>query len=554
MAVFVDDQMHLLKHHVSRSHLLHCGNAPLAKDSYYYAHVHEANVIDREPFVRYPDREPTVLKGHKATTHDFYNRTQNSWPVTPLPQLYKPLSVIRRIPTGPHVGDEIATVHIVADQGEIDMMHKNNMDKIKVKAKMFYISTNEVQEFDHVTFRVAGRSTRLMPKLSYDLKIREKEKQTLYGFRRLKLRSLYNDPSYIRENMAYRTLHSVGLPTSSFSYVRVFINNQAIGLFGLVESYSDPWIRTEFGYGKSWYRQGILYQAKASDTMQHRTPYISDLRYHGNLEGEIEKHYEQGQYKIKADPSLVEPSYTPLVQLTKFIADAPPQGGPCAVAAWKRRFNMESVLRSLAVEVMAGFTDGYITMANNYLLYQTGPFSTQFIFIPSDLDSTFGQSVVKFSDMLSGDYKTYPGYRDREFMQKVLYVPQFKSRFERLLKDMATKLFTSDLMGRTADDVVAMISEDVAWDLSLPRVHPGPFLLCHSLKLRSGEGDDEFDAKLSGNFPTDFNMILDWCDRLENQNVSFANAVEGDTGYISLLGVKEYIRKSSEAVQGFYNL
>ena len=126
---------------------------------------------------------------------------------------------------------------------------------------------------------------------------------------------------------------------------RVFINNQAIGLFGLVESYKDPWIRNEFAYGKSWYRQGILYQAKGSDTLAHRTPYIADMRYHGDLQGSIEEHYAKGQYDIKADPSIEESSYMPLARLTKFIAEAPVQGGPCTVAAWQRHFDIESVLR-----------------------------------------------------------------------------------------------------------------------------------------------------------------------------------------------------------------
>ncbi|KAI8149860.1 coth protein-domain-containing protein [Fennellomyces sp. T-0311] len=558
MSVFVDDQRHELKRGASGSPLLHCGKAPLPKESYYYAVARKSKVIEREAFVRQPNQEPTVLEKHKHAVHDFYNRTQNTWPVTQLPQLYKQLSVIHRIPTEYHVEGEISTIHLIADQTDIDNMHENNMEKIKVKTKMFYISSAGIQEFEHVVVRVAGRSSRGYAKLSYDLKICKKEKGTLHGFRRLKLRALYSDPSYIREDIAYRTLRSLGLPTSAFSYVRVFMNDQAIGLFGLVESYSDLWTRDEFGYGRSWCRQGVLYQATGADTLQHPTPYISDLRYHGDQEGDIEEYYAKGQYKIKGNPSRGKSSYMPLARLTKFVAEAPTQGTPCTVAAWQRHFNMESVLRSLALEVVAGFSDGYISLADNYLMYQTGPYSSQFVFIPSDLDGTFGKSFVSFSDMLSGNYTTYPGYQDREFMQRVLRVPQFKDRFEFLIKELATELINLEVMERTISDIVTMIREDVQWDISLPRVHPNPVSnLCKQLLKSPGSDEDDDNAtahQLPKGFPVQYSMLRDLCIRMKNNDVGFMDGVNGPTGYLSLMGVKEYISKSSDAIKKFYNL
>ncbi|KAI8146732.1 coth protein-domain-containing protein [Fennellomyces sp. T-0311] len=556
MVVFVDDQQHGLKRSESGSPLLHCGKAPAPKESYYYAVARKGKVIERETFARQPMREPPMLKKYTHAVHDFYNRTQNVWPVTQLPQLYKPLSVIHRTPADYHVDGEIPTIHLIADQTEIDDMHENNMERIKVKTKMFYLSSTEVQEFDHAVVRVSGRSTREYPKLSYALKIRKKEKGTLHGFRQLKLRSLYADPSYIRENIAYRTLHSLGLPTSTFTYVRVFINDRAIGLFGLIESYSNPWTRDEFGYGGNWFRHGIMYQAKSSDTMQHRTPYISDLRFHSEQEGDMEQHYAKGQYKIKGNPSRGKPSFLPLARLTKFVAEAPTRGTPCTVAAWQRHLNIESVLRSLALEVVAGFSDGYIGMADNYLLYQNGPKSTQFIFIPSDLDSTFGLSILNFSDMLSGNYTTYPGYQDREFMQKVLRVPQFKDRFEYLIKELATELINLEVMDRTISDITDMIREDVEWDLSLSRVHPNPAsVLCQSSqKPPSSNESSDITVQLSGNFPIQPNMWRDLCIRLKNSDITFMDAVSGPTGYISLMGVKEYISKSSDAIRKLYDL
>lgn len=81
-------------------------------------------------------------------------------------------------------------------------------------------SSNNVQEFEKVKVSLAGRSSRYIPKLSYGLKMKTKGNDSLYGYKKLKLRALGMDPSYVRECVSYSTLKAVGIPASGFSYVR----------------------------------------------------------------------------------------------------------------------------------------------------------------------------------------------------------------------------------------------------------------------------------------------------------------------------------------------
>ncbi|MBM6383958.1 MAG: CotH kinase family protein [Paenibacillus sp.] len=76
-------------------------------------------------------------------------------------------------------------------------------------------------------------STRGMDKLSYKINI--PKKKDLFGYLRLKLRAMAMDMSYMRDNLGYAIAESVGLPSTKHIYVRVYINNQAIGLFSLLE-------------------------------------------------------------------------------------------------------------------------------------------------------------------------------------------------------------------------------------------------------------------------------------------------------------------------------
>lgn len=60
-----------------------------------------------------------------------------------------------------------------------------------------------------------------MPKLSYNLKLDKNEKeQALYNYTRIKLRALATDPSYIREEIAYKIIDAVGLASTKSSFVR----------------------------------------------------------------------------------------------------------------------------------------------------------------------------------------------------------------------------------------------------------------------------------------------------------------------------------------------
>lgn len=86
--------------------------------------------------------------------------------------------------------------------------------------RMHIVSLKDVQHFENVKVALSGRSSRVIPKLSYTLKMKTKGDDSLYGYKKLKLRALGMDPSYVRECVSYSTLKAVGIPASGFSYIR----------------------------------------------------------------------------------------------------------------------------------------------------------------------------------------------------------------------------------------------------------------------------------------------------------------------------------------------
>lgn len=118
----------------------------------------------------------------------------------------------------------------------------------------------------------------------------------------------------------------------------VFINDEIAGFFGIIENFQNPWLRNEFANGDRDYEQGILYQGLFMGNFVVQQSPISDLSYYGDNMTE----YELGQYKIKQDPSSGPSDFRRLMELTKFLSEAPTDDPD----AWKTHFDMESVLRA----------------------------------------------------------------------------------------------------------------------------------------------------------------------------------------------------------------
>ena len=125
---------------------------------------------------------------------------------------------------------------------------------------------------------------------------------------------------------------------------------------------------------------------------------------------------------------------------------------------------------SLALEVLLGFSDGYFTLANNFYVYQNGLDSEQFVFIPADVDTTLGLTIVKMADMLTGNYSTFPGFNKRSLMPQLLQVDDLKARFEHLLQELSVHVVNPSVLDPVIDATVSMIRRDVEWDATLPRL------------------------------------------------------------------------------------
>src|SRR6266487_3949767 len=93
----------------------------------------------------------------------------------------------------------------------------------------------------------------------------------LAGMAHINLKSMYNDPSQMREALAWRLFRSVGIPAARHTYAKLAFDATYYGLFSVIEQVDKRFLKDHFGGNDN----GNLYKAYCGDvgcaTLQYRT-------------------------------------------------------------------------------------------------------------------------------------------------------------------------------------------------------------------------------------------------------------------------------------------
>ena len=199
----------------------------------------------------------------------------------------------------------------------------------------------------------------------------------------------------------------------------------------------------------------------------------------------------------------------------------------------------------MAIEILGGYGDGYIAASNNFYLYQNLS-SDQYTYIAADLDLCLGNTVKNISNMLSGDYSTFPGWDNKPLVNQMMRVPEFNQKFKQTLQDLNTKLFNNNATNSRIDDLAIMLKEDVEWDQKLTKDLYKKFL--ESLGISQSS-----DIFTSPQFAPVFKdpAQLDMAKRMFD-GVPFNTAINGPTGHITLSGIKEWFRVIHQNTANFF--
>ncbi len=223
----------------------------------------------------------------------------------------------------------------------------------------------------------------------------------LAGMTRVNLKSMYNDPSQMREALAWRLFREAGVPAARHTYAKLAFDETYYGLFSVIEQVDRRFLKDHFGDND----RGNLYKAYCGDvgcaTLEHRAgPDGDDSGRQYFRAGGDDRTYRLKTNEADHDANTYD-------DLAKFIAaingtGLPGGDGRFGTDAFRESvdaiMNVRAFLRWASVNLLLGSWDNYYATPSNYYLYNSGRLggagdfmqSPYFTFIPWDYDNCLG--------------------------------------------------------------------------------------------------------------------------------------------------------------------
>jgi CotH kinase protein len=247
----------------------------------------------------------------------------------------------------------------------------------------------------------SGNRTLHAPKRSWKIGL-TRDADHLAGMTCINLKSMYNDPSQMREALAWRLFRNAGVPAARHTYAKLAFDATYYGLFSVIEQVDKRFLKDHFGAN----HHGNLYKAYCGDvgcaTLEHRAGADGDDsgRQYYRAGGDDDRTYRLKTNEDDRDAS----TYDDLAQFIATINGARIGGGEGRFDTDTFResvdgiMNARAFLRWAAVNLLLGSWDNYYATPSNYYLYNSGRLGAEndfmgapyFTFIPWDYDNCLG--------------------------------------------------------------------------------------------------------------------------------------------------------------------
>lgn len=369
-------------------------------------------------------------------------------------------------------GNEIATIILQVNStgfNEILSAPLNANDYTEV-FNMAFISSKEAYTFENAGIKNSGKSTREFAKQSYKIKLNEFKttgfKELLYGRTTLKLRAHETDPTFVREKLAIDCLTAAGAATVQGQYIRLYVNNEPLGLYLMIDDSTNNFIDNILHGGNQSYEfTGPTYKGNAvNETFEGNLVYKDDNQE--SYPDDIYALEHKGYMKLKkADEK------TPLIEFMRQLSQIDPTQAVNGKGEIDNLMNSQHTLIHMALNFMIGSWDGFWHQASNWYINKDLS-NNQWTFMSYDFDETFGLGAAPY--MATTPYSNFSRPNtQRPLIDVFLNSPYYKAEFEKVMTTLVKRFFKASVLGPRVEAHAAMLREDAIWDLSLEPKSPG---------------------------------------------------------------------------------
>lgn len=284
-------------------------------------------------------------------------------------------------------------------------------------------------------------------KVPYKVHLNEFVKgQKLGKITTLDFRNNITDSSWMNEALGYRLYRDAGVPAPRTTYVRLFFTlqgkfeNRYLGLYSLSEEVDNAFLEENF--------------SNAAGTLMK--PY--------NRNSFALFDYRGGEWNDYVQE--LDPKDTPVAADREHMMDfcyLATKGSDTELAQRLGEFvDLDEVARFMAVTVWLSDGDSLMDNGQNFYTY-LDPKTNKLVFIPWDLDHTFGQFPQHLNQRQREERPILPPwYRRNPFLERVFKVPAFRQLYLAHLADFSRTIFDPQHLAAQVDELAPYIRSAVA--------------------------------------------------------------------------------------------
>ncbi len=292
--------------------------------------------------------------------------------------------------------------------------------------------------------RGLGSRSATKPGLEVDID-RYSTDQTFLGLKSFVLDNLTQDHSGVHETVAMRFLARLGIHAPRETHVRLFVNGEYAGLYGLVESVDKTMMGRLFGsIGDNVQNDGYLF----------RYNYILGNPWRLTYEGAALDPYKV-RFDIKTNENHADSRiWGPIEELVRLVNDTSSANFEATIGP---RLDLGGFIRYLAVQNFVAQNDGFVGYdgMNNFYFYRLED-STSHVFIAWDEDVAF----------LRPDFGLTTRIEENVLARKIMELKQYRTQYFDALLEAAAQ--ASDWMQQEMQRQLDMIADAMQSDRLKP--------------------------------------------------------------------------------------
>jgi hypothetical protein len=279
-----------------------------------------------------------------------------------------------------------------------------------------------------VKLRIRGDSSRKFQKKS--LKLKFDDEPFLNQRDKINLNADFYDKTYIHAFLSSRLFQKTGHPCAAMEHVRLYLNNQYLGLYILLENVDDAYLTA-----RNIDPNGNLYKASRDN---------SCLSIYDDV------------YAVWEKKTNTDDSWDDLFQLIDQINDAPEE---TYFAFTNDVFDYDKMINILAINILIANGSTYY---HNYYLYHDITGTNKWLMMPWDLDKTFSAYNAGYRyDRSSTSYN-----HDNPFLERAIIDPKIFSDIRIRIDQIADHYFNNIFFDPIIDSLHTLLAASVQEDLT----------------------------------------------------------------------------------------